>query len=301
MTESCGKCIPCRAGTVQMYELLGRFSEHRAAAGGLGDARTLCDLVRNTSLCGLGQSAPNPVMSTLRYFRPEYEAALSADCPRALGRMQHEPSATLRSAMAKLSHAPPIGQTIFDAAWDSGIHIPRLCHLGGLSDVGACRLCLVEIEGPEETAAVVHSPKWPKTWWCGPNTPQLREYRKLIVELLFAERNHVCSVCVLNGACELQSVAADLGVDHIRFSPQYPQLGGGRQPRTLRPGSQPLHSLHALRSRLRRNRGRAHLGRDRPRRRMPGGFRHGASPGANPKPAPVAESACKCVPPARCS
>jgi bidirectional [NiFe] hydrogenase diaphorase subunit len=79
MTESCGKCIPCRAGTVQMYELLGRFSERRARPADLRMLETLCDLVRNTSLCGLGQSAPNPVMSTLRYFRPEYEAALSAD------------------------------------------------------------------------------------------------------------------------------------------------------------------------------------------------------------------------------
>ena len=56
------------------------------------------------------------------------------------------------------------------------------------------------------------------------DTPRLREYRKLIVELLFAERNHVCSVCVLNGACELQTLAAELGVDHIRLSPRYPEL-----------------------------------------------------------------------------
>lgn len=79
MTESCGKCIPCRAGTVQMHELLGKFCEHRARPQDLQMLETLCDLVRNTSLCGLGQSAPNPVLSTLRYFRPEYEAALAAD------------------------------------------------------------------------------------------------------------------------------------------------------------------------------------------------------------------------------
>src|SRR5271165_6439576 len=79
MTESCGKCIPCRAGTVQMHELLGRFSERRARPADLQMLEKLCDLVRNTSLCGLGQSAPNPVLSTLRYFRPEYEAALAAE------------------------------------------------------------------------------------------------------------------------------------------------------------------------------------------------------------------------------
>jgi bidirectional [NiFe] hydrogenase diaphorase subunit len=77
MTESCGKCIPCRAGTVQMHELLGRFCDRRAQPADLLMLEKLCDLVRNTSLCGLGQSAPNPVMSTLRYFRPEYEAALT--------------------------------------------------------------------------------------------------------------------------------------------------------------------------------------------------------------------------------
>ncbi len=83
MTESCGKCIPCRAGTVQMYELLGRFSERRARTADLQMLEKLCDLVRNTSLCGLGQSAPNPVLSTLRYFRPEYEAALQSEPSRA--------------------------------------------------------------------------------------------------------------------------------------------------------------------------------------------------------------------------
>ncbi len=79
MTESCGKCVPCRAGTVQMHELLGRFVDRKRQAGAIWLCwKSLCDLVRNTSLCGLGQSAPNPVSSTLRYFRPEYEAAIDA-------------------------------------------------------------------------------------------------------------------------------------------------------------------------------------------------------------------------------
>lgn len=81
MTESCGKCIPCRAGTVQMHQLLSRFSERTARPSDLRMLETLCDLVRNTSLCGLGQAAPNPVLSTLRYFRPEYEAALAPESP----------------------------------------------------------------------------------------------------------------------------------------------------------------------------------------------------------------------------
>jgi bidirectional [NiFe] hydrogenase diaphorase subunit len=72
MEESCGKCVPCRVGTVEMYQLLTRLAEHKATLRDLEQLEELCDLVRNTSLCGLGQTAPNPVLSTLRYFRNEY-------------------------------------------------------------------------------------------------------------------------------------------------------------------------------------------------------------------------------------
>jgi bidirectional [NiFe] hydrogenase diaphorase subunit len=74
MSESCGKCIPCRAGTQQMYQLLLKITNGEATAEDLSLLEELCDLVKRTSLCGLGQSAPNPVVTTLRYFRDEYEA-----------------------------------------------------------------------------------------------------------------------------------------------------------------------------------------------------------------------------------
>ena len=72
MDESCGKCIPCRAGTVQMHRLLSHFVDGTAHVGDIEKLESLCDLVKHTSLCGLGQSAPNPVLSTLRNFREEY-------------------------------------------------------------------------------------------------------------------------------------------------------------------------------------------------------------------------------------
>jgi bidirectional [NiFe] hydrogenase diaphorase subunit len=75
VNESCGKCLPCRAGTVQLAQLLDRFVEHRAEPSDLQRLEQLCAMVGGTSLCGLGQSAPNPVLSTLRWFRHEYEAA----------------------------------------------------------------------------------------------------------------------------------------------------------------------------------------------------------------------------------
>ncbi len=72
MEESCGKCIPCRAGTVQIHRILTKITQGRGTQTDLTVLRSLCDLVRNTSLCGLGQSAPNPVISTLKYFEKEY-------------------------------------------------------------------------------------------------------------------------------------------------------------------------------------------------------------------------------------
>jgi bidirectional [NiFe] hydrogenase diaphorase subunit len=72
MTESCGKCIPCRAGTAQMYTLLTRICEGKATMDDLELLVDLCGTVKETSLCGLGQTAPNPVLSTLKYFKNEY-------------------------------------------------------------------------------------------------------------------------------------------------------------------------------------------------------------------------------------
>ncbi len=78
VNESCGKCLPCRAGTVQLVQLLDRFVERRAEPEDLAKLDALCHMVRATSLCGLGQAAPNPVLSTLRWFRGEFEAACRA-------------------------------------------------------------------------------------------------------------------------------------------------------------------------------------------------------------------------------
>ncbi len=82
MSESCGKCIPCRAGTAQMYGLLTRITEGTATHRELDLLTRLCEMVGATSLCGLGQTAPNPVLSTLRYFKNEYLAHIEdKHCP----------------------------------------------------------------------------------------------------------------------------------------------------------------------------------------------------------------------------
>ncbi|MCC7367883.1 MAG: NAD(P)H-dependent oxidoreductase subunit E [Chloroflexi bacterium] len=90
MTESCGKCIPCRVGTAEMHGILTRFCEKRATERDLALLEQLCDLTRHASLCGLGQSAPNPILSTLRYFKQEYLAALESNQPEEVGAAAEE-------------------------------------------------------------------------------------------------------------------------------------------------------------------------------------------------------------------
>ena len=112
--------------------------------------------------------------------------------------------------------------TILEAAGDAGVSIPTLCHLEGVYDVGACRLCLVEVKGvpkllPACTTRVAEGME------IRTNTERLRKYRRMILELLFAERNHVCSVCVANGHCELQALGCSVGMDHVRYEYNFPQ------------------------------------------------------------------------------
>src|SRR6202140_632390 len=113
------------------------------------------------------------------------------------------------------------GQTILEVARENDIDIPTLCHLDGLSEVGACRMCLVEIKGSNKLL-----PAWVATGYEGmevsTNAERLQKHRRTILELLFAERNHICSVCVSNGHCELQSLARQQGMTHVRFAFLYP-------------------------------------------------------------------------------
>ena len=112
-------------------------------------------------------------------------------------------------------------ETILDVARQNNIFIPRLCELKGLSTVGACRLCLVEIKGsPKLFPACVTRVE--EGMEVNTNSERLRGYRKAILELLFTERNHTCSVCVSNGHCELQSLAQQLEITHVRFPYRYP-------------------------------------------------------------------------------
>jgi len=116
------------------------------------------------------------------------------------------------------------GDTILQVCQKNGIDVPTLCHFEGLSDIGSCRICIVEIEErgriridtscttPAAEGMVVRA-----------NTEKLNEMRKAILELLFSEGNHYCMYCVASGDCELQDLGYRFGVDYVRWPLLYPE------------------------------------------------------------------------------
>jgi len=114
------------------------------------------------------------------------------------------------------------GHTILQTARENGIDIPSLCHLDGLKDIGACRMCVVEVKGTARLLPACTTPVR-EGMEIFTESETLRAYRKTLVELVLAEGNHVCSVCVMNGHCELQRLAQHLGVDHVSVPYRCPQ------------------------------------------------------------------------------
>ena len=115
------------------------------------------------------------------------------------------------------------GQSLLDAAQSSAKRIPTLCNLKGLSPVGACRVRMVELAGTDRLLPACTTPVQDgmsiKT-----NSARLTLYRRMVVELLLVERNHICSTCVSNGYCELQALAQSLGINHVRYPYNNPRL-----------------------------------------------------------------------------
>ncbi|HPR33187.1 MAG TPA: NADH-ubiquinone oxidoreductase-F iron-sulfur binding region domain-containing protein [Prolixibacteraceae bacterium] len=112
LEESCGKCTPCRVGTKRMYEILDRITTGHGREGDIERLEHLGEWIKKTSLCGLGQSAPNPVLSTIRYFRHEYESHIR----------EHKCEA---GVCAKLVRAP------CQSACPAGVDVPGFVSLTG--------------------------------------------------------------------------------------------------------------------------------------------------------------------------
>ena len=112
------------------------------------------------------------------------------------------------------------GTTILEAARSLGISIPALCYIKGLNEIGACRVCLVELDGMEnlvtsckktcEEGMVVHT-----------NSPRVREARRVNVELILSQHDCRCASCVRSGNCTLQTIANDLGIFEVPYETKY--------------------------------------------------------------------------------
>ncbi len=114
-------------------------------------------------------------------------------------------------------------QTLLDVLRENGIELPTLCHLDGLTPIGACRLCLVELAGSNKLHPACMT-RITEGMEVTTHSERLVKYRRMILELLFAERNHFCSICVINGQCDLQQMGYDVGMDHVRFEYQCPAV-----------------------------------------------------------------------------
>ncbi len=114
------------------------------------------------------------------------------------------------------------GDTVLKVARAYDIFIPTLCFLEGLSKQGACRLCLIEVKGIPRLLAACTT-RVTEGMEVTTDTPKLKAYRQMILELLFAERNHICAFCVASGNCELQYLAQELGVTHVRYPYRFPR------------------------------------------------------------------------------
>lgn len=114
-------------------------------------------------------------------------------------------------------------ETILDAARANRKYIPTLCYMKGLTAVGACRLCLVEVAGVNRLLPACTTPVQ-DGMSVTTKSEKLSRYRRIAIELLLVERNHVCAVCVSNNHCQLQALATSLGVTSVRYKYNYPKL-----------------------------------------------------------------------------
>lgn len=113
-------------------------------------------------------------------------------------------------------------ETILEVARENNVDIPTMCYVEGLSAIGACRLCLVEVTGINKLLPACTT-KISEGMDVTTQSEKLLNYRQMIQGMMFSERNHVCSSCVSNGHCELQGMLQTLDMDHIRVPYLYPK------------------------------------------------------------------------------
>ena len=116
----------------------------------------------------------------------------------------------------------PEGTTILNAALAAGVEIPHLCYLKQLNEIGACRICCVEIEGERNLVPSCNNPVF-EGMVIRTNTDRVRRTRRINVELILSQHDCKCATCVRSGNCQLQALANDLGILEVPYQTQLPQ------------------------------------------------------------------------------
>ncbi|KAI4453948.1 nadh-quinone oxidoreductase subunit f [Holotrichia oblita] len=198
--ESCGKCTPCRIGNKRMYEILEKITNGQGTMDDLNTLEELSRYIKNNSLCGLGQCAPNPVMSTLKYFRDEYVAHVKdKKCP-----------AGVCKAMLNYFVIP-------EKCIGCGL-CKRACPANaGICNDGSCRVCVVEVKGSKNlvTSCFATVKEGMEVFT---NTPSVIKSRKMTIELLMSSHNQNCLSCVRSGDCELQRLSYYYDCDSSKYA-----------------------------------------------------------------------------------
>ena len=114
------------------------------------------------------------------------------------------------------------GTTILDAALQAGIHIPTLCYLKKLNKIGACRVCMVEVEGNSKLVTACNT-RASEGMIVHTNSPKVRKTRKINVELILSQHDSNCAICARSGNCSLQKLSNDLGILEMPFEKQLPK------------------------------------------------------------------------------
>ena len=109
----------------------------------------------------------------------------------------------------------PVGTTVLEAAKIAGIHIPTRCYLKGINEIGACRMCVVDVGARSRQAACMYPVS--EGLKVVTNSPEIRESRRVTLELILSSHEKKCLSCVRSINCELQKLARDLNIQDIRF------------------------------------------------------------------------------------
>ena len=153
----------------------------------------------------------------------------------------------------------PEGTTILEAAKVAGIHIPHLCYLKGINDIGACRVCVVELVGNDRLVPSCNTAV-EEGMQVLTNSPRVRETRRINVQLLLSQHDCHCATCVRSGNCVLQDLSNNLNIIDIPYEKKVPPTRWNRIFPLIRQESE-MHQVYALHPGLRQDPGPEHLGR----------------------------------------